>query len=155
MQEAGIGMDILTGKLPDLAKAFEQTEKSINSTTGSLAALKAAIPGRGDPGWEAAVLAMHVARREEAERRGVTTREVAGQPALQHGGIVTRPTMGLLGEAGPEAVVPLDKFGGNITINFTEPVFMEREESINKLADRIYMKIKQEQRLSFGKAYSG
>jgi len=27
--------------------------------------------------------------------------------AFQHGGIVTRPTMGLVGEAGPEAIVPL------------------------------------------------
>ena len=28
-------------------------------------------------------------------------------PALQHGGIVRRPTFALLGERGPEAVVPL------------------------------------------------
>ena len=31
----------------------------------------------------------------------------------QHGGIVRRPTMALLGEAGPEAVVPLDRAPGN------------------------------------------
>jgi hypothetical protein len=40
-------------------------------------------------------------------------------PALQHGGIVTRPTVAMLGERGPEAVVPLDEAGGapiNITI---------------------------------------
>lgn len=30
-------------------------------------------------------------------------------PALAHGGIVTGPTLALLGEAGPEAVVPLDR----------------------------------------------
>lgn len=28
---------------------------------------------------------------------------------LQHGGLITRPTLGLLGERGPEAVVPLDR----------------------------------------------
>jgi hypothetical protein len=41
------------------------------------------------------------------------------------GGIVTGPTLGLVGEAGPEAIIPLDRFddvvgkrgGGNITIN--------------------------------------
>ena len=60
----------------------------------------------------------------------------------------------MVGENGPEAVIPLNQMGG-ITINFTEPVFMEREESINKLADRIYRVIKKEQRLSFGGAYSG
>lgn len=37
----------------------------------------------------------------------------AGSPAptLAHGGIVTRPTMALIGEAGPEAVIPLDRGG--------------------------------------------
>lgn len=43
---------------------------------------------------------------------------------LQEGGIVTRPTPAIIGEAGPEAVVPLNKLGGfgnsvtnNITVN--------------------------------------
>jgi hypothetical protein len=42
-------------------------------------------------------------------------------PALADGGIVTGPTLALIGEAGPEAVVPLDRMGSmggnNITIN--------------------------------------
>jgi hypothetical protein len=33
-------------------------------------------------------------------------------PALADGGIVTGPTLALIGEAGPEAVVPLDRMGG-------------------------------------------
>jgi hypothetical protein len=37
------------------------------------------------------------------------------------GGIVTGPTLGIVGEAGPEAVIPLDQMGRmggmNITIN--------------------------------------
>lgn len=40
---------------------------------------------------------------------------VGGQtliPALAKGGIVTRPTLALIGEAGPEAVVPLSRFNG-------------------------------------------
>ncbi len=45
-------------------------------------------------------------------------------PALAKGGIVTRPTMALIGEAGPEAVVPLSRggaggFGGGDTVNIT------------------------------------
>ena len=32
-------------------------------------------------------------------------------PFLAEGGIVTRPTLGVLGEAGPEAIIPLDKMG--------------------------------------------
>jgi hypothetical protein len=40
-------------------------------------------------------------------------------PRLAKGGIVTQPTLALIGEAGPEAVVPLNRAGGmgGITIN--------------------------------------
>lgn len=34
-----------------------------------------------------------------------------GIPHLAEGGIVTRPTLSMIGEAGPEAVIPLDKLG--------------------------------------------
>jgi hypothetical protein len=40
--------------------------------------------------------------------------------AMATGGIVTSPTLALIGEAGPEAVIPLSKAGGmgmNITVN--------------------------------------
>ncbi len=42
-------------------------------------------------------------------------------PAFAAGGLVTSPTIGLIGEAGPEAVVPLDQLstGMNITVNIT------------------------------------
>jgi len=48
----------------------------------------------------------------------------AGLPGLAEGGIVTRPTLAMIGEGGQsEAVIPLDKLGnmggGNITINVT------------------------------------
>jgi len=49
-------------------------------------------------------------------------------PALAEGGIVTRPTLALIGEAGPEAVVPLGKgggFGGGVTINVAGSVISE------------------------------
>jgi hypothetical protein len=43
-------------------------------------------------------------------------------PMFANGGIVTSPTLGIIGEAGPEAVIPLDRMGGmgggmNITVN--------------------------------------
>ena len=39
-------------------------------------------------------------------------------PHFASGGIVTGPTLALIGEAGPEAVVPLGQMGGGIiTIN--------------------------------------
>jgi hypothetical protein len=44
-----------------------------------------------------------------------------GIPRFAEGGIVTGPTLALIGEAGPEAVVPLDRMatGGGVTINVT------------------------------------
>jgi phage-related minor tail protein len=40
---------------------------------------------------------------------------------LANGGIVTSPTLALIGEAGPEAVVPLDRYNGSggmtVTVN--------------------------------------
>ena len=41
---------------------------------------------------------------------------------FQHGGIVRRPTLALIGERGPEAVVPLSK-GAMVTINITGPIY--------------------------------
>jgi hypothetical protein len=50
---------------------------------------------------------------------GALTGLIGNIPGLAEGGIVTGPTLALIGEAGPEAVVPLDRGGamGNITIN--------------------------------------
>jgi hypothetical protein len=46
-----------------------------------------------------------------------------GIPAMAEGGIVNKPTLALIGEAGPEAVVPLSKMnaggGGDVNINVT------------------------------------
>lgn len=45
-------------------------------------------------------------------------------PGLADGGIVTGPTLAVVGEAGPEAVIPLDRMGsmGGITININANV---------------------------------
>jgi hypothetical protein len=52
--------------------------------------------------------------------------EVPNIPKLADGGIVTGPTLALIGEAGPEAVVPLDRAGGmggvTINVNGGDPV---------------------------------
>jgi hypothetical protein len=51
------------------------------------------------------------------------TRPTAGRngiPRFAEGGIVTQPLIGMIGEAGPEAIIPLSKMGdmgGGITVN--------------------------------------
>jgi TP901 family phage tail tape measure protein len=55
--------------------------------------------------------------------------QVYGLPAFASGGIVQRPTLGLIGEAGPEAVIPLNQMGSmggtNVTVNVSGSVLTE------------------------------
>jgi hypothetical protein len=56
------------------------------------------------------------------------------------GGIVTRPTLGMVGEAGPEAIIPLSKMGrmgGGVTINIGGNTFMSDREAAEKIGDMI------------------
>lgn len=61
------------------------------------------------------------------------------------GGVVTKPTLGILGEAGPEAAIPLSKMGGmgggtnNITVNVNADVSSDID--LDRLADQISDKI--------------
>jgi hypothetical protein len=57
-------------------------------------------------------------------RLGGTATQTAARmnlPRMAEGGIVNSPTLALIGESGPEAVVPLDRMntGGGVTINVT------------------------------------
>ena len=53
------------------------------------------------------------------ERVNKIVANLGGIPAMAEGGIVNKPTLALIGEAGPEAVVPLSKMnaGGNGDVN--------------------------------------
>ena len=62
------------------------------------------------------------------------------------GGIVTKPTLGLVGEAGPEAIIPLNRRGlslGNINITISGNSFMGEEDMAEKVGDKIMNIIKQ------------
>ena len=51
-------------------------------------------------------------------------------PAMAEGGIVTRPTTALIGEAGPEAVIPLSgagSIGNSVTVNVAGSVLSESD----------------------------
>lgn len=75
---------------------------------------------------------------------------------MQYGGIVTQPTLALVGEVGPEAIVPLsDMMVGGITINFTEPVFFDREDQLNSFAEKIRKAIRRQDRINYGRSFEG
>ena len=136
-------LESVAAGLDNTSRAAEEAKSKIDALTGSM---KDAVVG--------AFLFYSTLGRDltpfEAEQRRALG-GVIGIPGLAHGGIVTSPTLAMVGENGPEAVIPLSQMGG-LTINFNESVFMEKEESINKLADRIYGVIKRDQRFSFGAA---
>jgi len=79
---------------------FNGIAKAWNSTIGKLSFdIPSWVPGLGGKGFS-----------------------VPKIPMLAQGGIVTSPTLAIIGEAGPEAVVPLDRMGSmgggnNVTIN--------------------------------------
>lgn len=62
-------------------------------------------------------------------------------PYLAKGGIVTRPTLAMIGEAGPEAVVPLDRYnggggGGGITVNFNGVTTREAADQVVRILEQ-------------------
>lgn len=67
-------------------------------------------------------------------------------PKMQHGGIITEPTLALIGEAGPEAVVPLDRAGGfgetivNVTVN-VDKALLHTAQNIDDFATELARKI--------------
>ena len=74
-----------------------------------------------------------------------------GFTAFADGGIVTKPTYGVFGEAGPEAVIPLDQMGGlGGTVNNTFYVNGTGQEVANTVASHIMTQLKLRRR--FGAA---
>jgi len=57
---------------------------------------------------------------EESYKPSPEEREPGGH--WQHGAIITRPTFGLVGEGGPEAIIPLNKYGLGPSISVMGPL---------------------------------
>lgn len=63
--------------------------------------------------------------------------QIPNIPRLASGGIVTEPTIAMIGEAGPEAVVPLTGSGAGaagISCTFTGPITVRNDEDIPRIA---------------------
>lgn len=71
-------------------------------------------------------------------------------PAFAEGGIVTRPTLAMVGEAGPEAIIPLsgkNKASGDIIINFTGNSFMGDDEMAEEVGNKIINVLKRSRQI--------
>lgn len=64
---------------------------------------------------------------------------IAGLFGFAEGGIVTKPSLGIVGEAGPEAIIPLSKAGGfgETNINIYTMAYTGDDKSIRALAREI------------------
>ncbi|MCK9569852.1 phage tail tape measure protein [Candidatus Pacearchaeota archaeon] len=60
-------------------------------------------------------------------------------PAMAAGGIVTRPTMAMIGEAGPEAVIPWKDFSGNQEIH--THVYLDGEQIAEVVDKHLYNQV--------------
>lgn len=75
-------------------------------------------------------------------------------PPLAQGGIVTKPTLAMIGEAGPEAVIPLSsgmgRGGAPVTVNVHMPpssvVFLQDEMSLRRLGTLVTRLVREELR---------
>jgi TP901 family phage tail tape measure protein len=68
-------------------------------------------------------------------------------------GAIGQPQLAIV--HGGETVIPANESMGNIQVNFTEPVFFDREDTMNRFVDKIRKGIQRQDRLRFGGAYSG
>ncbi len=80
---------------------------------------------------------------------GLKAPQISTIPLLAEGGIVQRPTLAIVGEAGPEAVVPLNRMsmagagiGGSITINITGNEFLGEEGIAERIGNQIMRTLK-------------
>ncbi len=129
-----------------------QTEATDRLREAEEKARLARVGGAGGAAAEAkygsplAAIAASVGVGGVAERsafsRGVLTQEQADELSLRRGftpfatgGIVTQPTRALIGEAGAEAVIPLDRLQSGMTVNVTINAGMGTDPA--KLGDEI------------------
>ncbi|HLB57768.1 MAG TPA: hypothetical protein VJL60_03030 [Gammaproteobacteria bacterium] len=84
-----------------------------------------------------------------ASALGISVPSLPTIPRLASGGVVNRPTTALIGEAGPEAVIPLRKMaglGGGINITITGNSFFD-DNAAETFGDKIVAILKKEMRI--------
>ena len=85
------------------------------------------------------------------ELAGAAAGKVAGAiPFFAHGGVVTKPTLAVVGEAGPERIEPIGRGGsssGSITININNPT-VRNDSDIAAIRDEILSALSRQQELT-------
>ncbi|MDI6756445.1 MAG: hypothetical protein QME32_00315 [Endomicrobiia bacterium] len=128
-------LSLIIGKMVLLKKTASEMASYAATTYAGAFSSQASIPIIGPfiaPGIAAAAVAAMLAGAKAAAVAGA----IAGTTiaSYREGGIVTSPTVALIGEAGPEAVVPLKKKGkigggGGLVINFSGPILGDSQQA--------------------------
>ena len=104
--------------------------------------------------WDAAAieLSSRTGKSFDEARREVMRESGVALPSYQTGGIVENTGLAYLHEG--ERIIPSNEPMG-IVVNFTQPVFFDREDTMNRFVDMIRKGIQRQDRLRFGGAYNG
>ena len=130
VEKAAAENELLRIELEKVADTLDPSDPLRRQLMGYIAELES-IPGARETVITTRYRAIQEAEAAATAFRSSTSfnQAIAGNiqlPAFASGGIVTRPTVGLIGEAGPEAIVPLNKAGAlgntfNITVTSADP----------------------------------
>lgn len=137
----GIWIDFLTGNWAGAWDKMQQVVELMGpSVQNAMQAVWAGITSKAQAAWDGLknivlssvnwvidkangmIASINSAAQSAASKVGLSAPQIPAIPHLAAGGIVTRPTIALIGEAGPEAIVPLSQGNrqfGNVTINIT------------------------------------
>ena len=102
----------LQGKVADITRSLQITipQPQVSAAQAVAAGIKVTVPAAGLSSSAASVMAMPAFAQMSKAGQESLLRSM-GVPGLAKGGIVTRPMLAMIGEAGPEAVVPLGRSG--------------------------------------------
>lgn len=90
-----------------------------------------------------------ISNNSNIDSSGMALQAPGGMPHFAEGGIVNGPTVALVGEEGPEAIIPLSKMkktgGATINININGAIFSH--DAAEKLGDMIIQKLRMNMRI--------
>ncbi len=157
-QKASSALGSYTNKTKDAAEAQRKLNEQLSNTMGRLQTLATIMPAdwyeqsewrnlvakaAGVPSIEAS----HTLSPEQIALQAMAEREIMG---FASGGVVPgsigQPQLAMV--HGGETILPANESAGGVTINFTQPVFFDREDTMNVFIDKISRTLDRKYRLS-------
>ena len=164
IKEQGIAVNDLGNTYSTMADKIESAFDKIKRLTGFAGVVAPNWPVSAEAMAPQAALWAEIldlrAQGKDIEADALLPAARAGMESLYNfasGGVVPGPIgMPQLATVhGGETIIPANESMGNVVINFTQPVFFDREDTMNRFVDMIRKGIQRQDRLRFGGAYAG